>query len=503
LWILTGFTAKKRKEFLLTNKKCPKSSIVSNWYATNGLSNDNFAANIQKNLLSNLGLFSIVRINALVLVRAVNCFHTMEAHKTKRKIKSNQPINRRNMKIQKWTLGLAAVGLVTLAPAVLAQTAPQNTPLLTSLSATTISGYVDTSAVWNPGTGNANPAPYAFNAGKSDGFNLDQIDIKLSKPIEEGKWSAGYVAELTYGPDATGIDAGAYPIRQAYVDLNVPVGNGIELKMGRWDNIIGYETSDSVNNPNFTRSYGYSFEPTEHTGLLAAYKFADWINVQVGAADTLTTFGGVNSRNAGIPAGAYASESKKTVVSLVTLTAPDSWGFLKGSALYGGFDHGQGAFSHDTTEYYAGATINTPVKDLSVGAAFDSIQHVDVAGFDAGYFKSIAGYVSYKLTDKATVNGRVEWATGSPIGANADANNSPFGYAGGTPANPVNAVLALTGTFQYDLWANVVSRLEVRWDHAAGGGAGFGGTEPIGGAFAVTDSKVNEVMIAANVIYKF
>ena len=41
---------------------------------------------------------------------------------------------------------------------------------MTALSATTISGYVDTSAVWNPGTGNANPAPYAFNGGKQDGF---------------------------------------------------------------------------------------------------------------------------------------------------------------------------------------------------------------------------------------------------------------------------------------------------------------------------------------------
>src|SRR5580698_4966572 len=131
------------------------------------------------------------------------------------------------MKINKWTLGLAAVGLVSLAPAVLAQSAaPQNTPLLTSLSATTISGYVDTSAVWSPGTGNANVAPYSFNSqSRQNGVNLDAVDIKLAKPIEEGKWSAGYVAELSYGPDATAIDSGAAPIRQAYVNLGIPVGN--------------------------------------------------------------------------------------------------------------------------------------------------------------------------------------------------------------------------------------------------------------------------------------
>ncbi|HUD45963.1 MAG TPA: hypothetical protein VMR33_03985, partial [Candidatus Baltobacteraceae bacterium] len=83
------------------------------------------------------------------------------------------------MKVNKWTVGLAAAGLVTLAPSVLAQDqTPTSVPLMTALSATTISGYVDTSAVWNPGTGNAHPAPYAFNAGKQDGFNLDAVDVR-------------------------------------------------------------------------------------------------------------------------------------------------------------------------------------------------------------------------------------------------------------------------------------------------------------------------------------
>jgi hypothetical protein len=63
--------------------------------------------------------------------------------------------------------------------------APQLVPVQTALSATTISGYVDTSAVWNPGTGNANPAPYAFNAGKQDGFNLDSVDLRIEKGLDE------------------------------------------------------------------------------------------------------------------------------------------------------------------------------------------------------------------------------------------------------------------------------------------------------------------------------
>ena len=41
------------------------------------------------------------------------------------------------------------------------------------------------------------------------------------------------------------------------------------LKMGRWDNLIGYESNDAYKNDNFTRSYAWSVEPTEHTGVLA------------------------------------------------------------------------------------------------------------------------------------------------------------------------------------------------------------------------------------------
>jgi hypothetical protein len=389
------------------------------------------------------------------------------------------------MRIEKWTLGLAALGLVTLAPALLAQNAaPQLVPLQTALSATTISGYVDTSAVWNPGTGNANPAPYAFNHGKQDGFNLDAADVKIAKPLEEGQWTAGYTLELSYGPDAKDIDSGAYPIRQAFVTMRVPVGNGLDFQLGRWDNLLGYEGSDSYKNPNYTRSYGYTIEPTEHTGLLASYKVCDAVNLQAGVADTLTT-GGVNDRGTII-------ESKKAVVTLVTLTAPDSWGFLKGSALYGGFDHGSGASTHDQTEWYAGATINTPVKDLSVGGALDIDQHLDLGGVDQGYIYTLAGYLSFKVTDKLTLNGRAEWADGDALGT-LSTGLDPVGDA------KLHKVLAFTGTVQYDLWANVISRLEVRWDHAANGGEAFGGDSATGFA----PDKKNEVMVAANVIYKF
>src|SRR5213083_1724756 len=78
-------------------------------------------------------------------------------------VKRITKLQRRNImtKVNKWTLGLAAVGLVSLPSVVQAEEKPNQ--LLTALSSTMISGYVDTSAHWNLGTGNAFPPAYAYN----------------------------------------------------------------------------------------------------------------------------------------------------------------------------------------------------------------------------------------------------------------------------------------------------------------------------------------------------
>jgi hypothetical protein len=389
------------------------------------------------------------------------------------------------MKINKWTLGLAAIGLVSLAPGVRADGTNAPIALTTALSATTISGYVDTSAVWVPGTGNANSIPVAFNGGKADGFNLDSADVKIQRSPDAGAYGAGYTLELQYGPDAINPFVGS-PIRQAYVELTVPVGNGIDLEIGQWDNIIGYESNDDYKNPNWSRSYGFSIEPVSHTGVLATYKFSDAFSAQVGIADSLTGAGNVSAGTLG------GAESKKAIVSLLSFTAPDSWGSFKGSGIYVGFDDGPGlaggpgAVNSDRQHLYVGSTLNTPVKDLTLGFAYDSVWNNDIGGFETGYAMAISGYSSYKLTDKATLNGRIEYARGG--GIIGSTVNQFFGNG---------KVISVTGTLQYDLWANVISRLEIRWDHSASGAPAFNLTA--GGG----PGEVNQVLLAANVIYKF
>jgi len=87
------------------------------------------------------------------------------------------------MKFNKWTLGLAALGVVSLASA--ARADEKLSPVQTALSNTTLSGYVDVAANWRPGTdsgsaGGPNIPASAFS--KNDGFSLNAVDLALDKP---------------------------------------------------------------------------------------------------------------------------------------------------------------------------------------------------------------------------------------------------------------------------------------------------------------------------------
>ena len=213
------------------------------------------------------------------------------------------------MKFNKWTLGLAAVGVVSLASA--ARADEKMNALQTALSNTTISGYVSASFNWaiSPGDYQDSPAgsiPFQ-GINKENGFNLDVVKLSISKPQDESPWAAGYQVDLLFGPDAVGYNPSAngtangyysgyhdFAIKQAYLALRTPVGNGIDWKIGVFDTIIGYEVFDAGSNPNYTRSYGYAVEPTEHTGILATYKINDEFSVSAGIANTLMA--GINQR---------------------------------------------------------------------------------------------------------------------------------------------------------------------------------------------------------------
>src|SRR5437763_7322952 len=148
-----------------------------------------------------------------------------------------------------------------------------------------------------------------------------------------------------------------FGIREAYVSLRVPAGNGIDFKVGAFTEILGYEDLFSYANPNYSRSFGWQVEPTQHPGLLASYKATDAVSFSAGIANTWNA--GINAR--AVRFGGTAKESEKTYMASITITAPESWGFLSGSAWYAGIIDGLAGGSKDTTSAYVAGSLKTPV----------------------------------------------------------------------------------------------------------------------------------------------
>jgi hypothetical protein len=400
------------------------------------------------------------------------------------------------MKFNKWSVALAAAGVVSLGSVAMAE----ESPVTSKLSPTSLSGYVSTSAIWKFGTGNGPFDGRSYGPGKTDGFNLDVVKVSLSKDLSyTGQWEAGYKFDALFGPDAGFYkgnlsDGHDMAIQNAYVLMNAPagVGSGLDIKMGVFDTLVGYEVFDYPSNPNYSRSYGYMLEPLQHTGVTMASQLTEWLRIEGGAANT---FDGPLWARSSFHDGSE-SETEKTYLGLITLTAPESMGFLAKSQLYAGVVTGNG-FGNDyrSTHWYGGANINTPVEGLRFAASFDyrdngrdndpffDVEDLITASdfiWAADNAWSAAAYLIWQINPKFTLADRFEYVTSDTDAALGEDIE----------------ILANTVTLDYKLWENVITRAEFRWDGSLSDDIKpFGSLEDGGDSDAFT--------LALNVIYQF
>jgi len=321
------------------------------------------------------------------------------------------------MKMNKWTMALAAAGVVSLSSVAQAQEAAAGANALAA--STTLSGYVSTSYT------NDNVA-----AGDDDRFNLDVVDLKFASAQGAGEYAAGYTVEIWAGGShaldtANAGDPGTVEVLQANIDLRLPWGNGVDLKIGQFETVVGAEVSNRNENPFYTHSQAFGIEPTHHTGVLASYQATDDLSVAIGVVND-TTSNRVNDETGG--GSAYLVQ--------VGYTIPDSAGILSGTQLTYGRVEGAGhTATADTDNQYLGASIPLPIEGLSYSVAWD-IQEIDSSA-DSNV---LGHYLSYAATDTMTLNFRYE--TGNIL------------------AGDVDGLDAWTVGLDYQLWENVISRVE-------------------------------------------
>jgi len=369
------------------------------------------------------------------------------------------------MKMNKWTMALAAAGVVSLSSVAQAQEAVAGAEA--EAASGTLTGYVSTS--YTMVKDGVAPAGYWNANANSNQYALDVVDLKWASAQGGGEYASGYTVELWAGPNASAIGTGdnaaqgTVELMQANIDLRVPVGSGLNLKVGYFGTVVGAETFNYNDNAFYSRSFGFQVEPTHHTGILASYQVSEDLAVKFGVAND-TTDNAVN-------AGGAAQNRGTALLANIQYTLPDSLGPLGGASFEYGVVAGAGTGTGETDTHYFGLALPVPgVEGLTYQLALDIVERDGALAGD-----SVVGhYLSYGLNDKMTLNVRYE--TGN---INQTAGNTPS-FANGQ----LDGLESLTIGLDYKLWENVTSRVEWRMDDADG---------------AIDDQET----LAVNLIYTF
>jgi hypothetical protein len=368
-------------------------------------------------------------------------------------------------------MALAAAGVVSLSSVAQAQEAAAGADALAA--STTLTGYVSSSYTMD-GTSNSDPAGYFRSAEDNNKFALDVVSLTLASAQGAGEYATGYTVQLWAGDAAGDIDtnesgtagdASTVELMQANIDLRLPIGNGLDLKVGQMGTVVGAETYDYNANAFYTRSFAFAAEPTHHTGILASYQLTDDLSVSAGLAnstDTATTNDVKDGGNA--------------VLLAVSYTTPDTLGVLGGTELYYGGVLGASNTANSDAEqdtHYLSASVPVPVEGLSYSVGWTIVDRDVVAGNNNGNTNIASHYLGYVLTESLTLNVRYEHG-------NINSGTSPSTFAW---TNNVDGLESLSVGLDYALWDNVTSRIEWREDSG--------------------DNLTDQEVVALNVVYSF
>src|SRR5260221_1955646 len=267
-----------------------------------------------------------------------------------------------------------------------------------AMSSMTVSGYLQASYFYN-----SNKPAYRQGDGylwttTHNSFSLNKVKLTLASPSVERpgeKWDAGYRVSLIWGEDASLVDTGLGVsgfgnIREAFVEMNVPIGTGLNVKAGQLISLLNWESGDGgAANPNFSQGYQWFFTGNgPSAGVQLGYTLTDWLDVNLRVQN-------------GLYAGAVDGNSAKTLIGSLNLKpAKGLWVNLLG---FGGDE------TSTLTVRGGSALAGYDVTDqFHTGFEFDYFDF-DRHGTSAAKLWSVGGWAWYDFTPKVGLALRAEY----------------------------------------------------------------------------------------------
>ena len=323
-----------------------------------------------------------------------------------------------------------------------------------ALSNVTISGFTQASYFFNSNQ----PAD-----GKSDGylwntthnsFSLNKFKLTIASPAPERSgdtWGAGYRVSMIWGEDSPVLNtgspaAGFEALREAYVELNAPVGTGLDIKVGQLISLLNWESGDGgAANPNFSQGYQWFFTGNgPSAGAQIGYTFTEWLDVKVRVQNGMYA-GPVDNNDAKTAMGSIGLKPVKDLwVNLLGFGGDESANLtVKGGSVLAGYD---------------------VTSQLHTGFEFDFFNFAPKVGSSADLY-SLGGWVWYDFTPKVSLAFRGEFLN-DPDGGGLKGINLP-GRAG-SAINSLDAsgnLSSFTLTMSWKPTPSIKVQPEIRYDH--------------------------------------
>jgi hypothetical protein len=339
-----------------------------------------------------------------------------------------------------------------------------------ALSQMTISGFVETSYFYDIASSHdPHPSGYLWNTSLNS-FTLNKFKLTLASPVpEKDKWDAAYRVSLIYGQDAPIVNTGSgipgfSAIREAYVELNIPIGTGLDIKAGELISLLNWESGDGgAVNANFSQGYQwyYTGNPPD-AGIQLAYDFTDWIGVKARLENGLYN-GPVETGPKTFNGGVYVTPDSKTTLAFLGFVGKQDF-----APTYYDLAGGEFLGSRQLMETY----------NLSFATEADWFHYSDFSGAPAGSsgkgdFWSIGGWLTADFTSKLTMALRAEFLEdnsgfGTIINSPAPGADTPFP---GTIYGSGQQLSSVTLTLNYKPTPALKLQPEIRWNHSSYPGA--------------------------------
>jgi len=175
-----------------------------------------------------------------------------------------------------------------------------------------LSGYVDGTYLYNFGPGNAtNPLNFPTDTVPKGDMNLSALWLRLEKPLARGNnpeagfqfgvmlgEDAGYYASAGTSTQPSGPDSNSLYVGEAFAKIWVPEAQ-LELWVGKFQAVIGYETVWRPDNPCITFGIADAFMPQDNVGVLAIFAPDPLFDIGVGVGNCSGAADDLNSGNSG------------------------------------------------------------------------------------------------------------------------------------------------------------------------------------------------------------